>query len=391
MESTKSAQRAGNASPKHKFFRHAVWAFKRGANGTLQTHRMGQQIQGHKRDEGTAWIQGRVGQQVQGETGQRELVLEGGRTHRSSGDQGGIGGDQTVGHQWHRGEEMKVGLRCKRGSRAKGKPRSNVPFERVAMLNMRGGRRRGKWEELYRLLTIRSVDIMIVTETHLCEMEVPPGLKGYNWYGTNRNTDNGENRFGGVGILTRDAISCEEAVNAKMKDLVVIEIRMEGTIWAVMGVYRAPSNTEEEDEQLFERVYKVMEEYQDKGGVICLGDWNAHIEQLDGREDRAGRRLIQLAESSEAQILNLDPRVEGRYTYTQGDGKSCVDYVLTKGKIDKWVDEIRIDEEKTYNVGSDHNWVEVSGRKKKPGRVVVQKKCLDKHKWAQKVEYIKSV
>jgi len=64
------------------------------------------------------------------------------------------------------------------------------------------------------------------------------------------------------------------------------------------------------------------------------------------------------------ELLNLSRKAIGRYTFTLGNRQSCIDYVIVGEGTEKWVQTMLIDEEKEYNVGSDHNWVEVRGKVK---------------------------
>lgn len=217
----------------------------------------------------------------------------------------------------------------KRGRRGKGGDKRNVsvfPIRVIALINIRGGKGRHKWEELGKVAKERYLDVLVITETHFKDVEVPPYVEGYSWYGVSRKAD--QSRFGGVGVWVKCSLEVKERHELEGK-YVVIEIGGSETI-LVVGVYRPPSSTAEEDTLLYNVLRRAQEELF-KGAVnrvIYLGDFNAHIGELDVQTDKAGVDLKRFVAECQLCILNLDERMKGKYTYTEGSKKSCIDYVI---------------------------------------------------------------
>ncbi|KAL3183432.1 hypothetical protein MRX96_033552 [Rhipicephalus microplus] len=83
--------------------------------------------------------------------------------------------------------------RCRR-RREKKEANANVGF-----LNIHGGRKRSKWEELYQMLETEKMTLYAVAETHLLGLEERPVRPNWQWAGNNR--EPGSRKGGGIGVL----------------------------------------------------------------------------------------------------------------------------------------------------------------------------------------------
>ena len=55
-------------------------------------------------------------------------------------------------------------------------------------------------------------------------------------------------------------------------------------------------------------------------GLIILGDFNAHLERLDGRKtDENGRMVLEWIDSWDLILLNGDEKCKGTYTWIRGN------------------------------------------------------------------------
>ena len=148
--------------------------------------------------------------------------------------------------------------------------------------------------------------------------------------------------------------------------MLVLEV---GSVYKVLvvGVYRPPSNTQECNRKLYDCLLRINQELVAKRveGIIYAGDFNAHVNELDTQTDQAGLELKQFVENNQLYIMNCSERTKGKYTYTEGSKKSCVDYVIMSGSMQKWAASMYVDEEKEFDIGSDHNLVNVRGTNKR--------------------------
>ena len=122
-----------------------------------------------------------------------------------------------------------------------------------------------------------------------------------------------------------------------------------------------------------------------------MGDFSAHIDCLDRRTDETGLQLLQIIEDKGLKIQNVATNTIGKYTYTEGKRKSCIDYVLVTPNLGQIISKMLIDEEKQWNVGSDHNLIQLEGRMARKMRNVETWWTFDKTKWSQKVKALSFV
>ncbi|KAH7985362.1 hypothetical protein HPB52_025694 [Rhipicephalus sanguineus] len=97
--------------------------------------------------------------------------------------------------------------------------------------------------------------------------------------------------------------------------------------------------------------------------TIIIGDFNAHIEDLDGKTDRMGRYLLDWADKEGLVILNTSDKCVGKTTWAVSDKQTCIDmYCLVSPIQFPRVVGMSIDTTGAQSVGSDHNsiWIELS-------------------------------
>ena len=115
-------------------------------------------------------------------------------------------------------------------------------------------------------------------------------------------------------------------------------------------------------------------------GMIVLGDFNGHLGYLgEQRENRTGRLVNEMIEGGNLNLLNIDSRCIGRYTWEGRGSRSVIDLVMVNDRIEKRVIGMEIDESRNRLDISDHSLIEVKIR---GGRVEKE----NRKKW-EKVEY----
>lgn len=219
---------------------------------------------------------------------------------------------------------------------------------------MQGGRGEGKWNEVAAMMDKEEISIFGLAETHLRGKECPPIFPGLVWEGCNRQ---GEMRKGGgVGVLFRDN---EQWSRTKVECCEHMWMRgtVKGTPLAVAVVYWwTGKGSKEKNKEMAKCLNEDVQEMRNHGDdIILLGDFNAHIEELDGRRDGNGQYLLDLIETNDLVLGNTLSTCEGKYTWVSGDRKSCIDYILMSPMISRKLVRVTIDEEGAVSVGSDHN------------------------------------
>ena len=103
------------------------------------------------------------------------------------------------------------------------------------------------------------------------------------------------------------------------------------------------------------RDVETLIENNEKEGLILLGDFNGHIKMIDGRDDDLnGKMLIDFMEKYNLNMLNMDSRCKGKYTWSQRGSKTTIDYILVNEKALESFQDMEIDEDKIMFSDSDH-------------------------------------
>ena len=106
-------------------------------------------------------------------------------------------------------------------------------------------------------------------------------------------------------------------------------------------------------------IEKAMEENTSEG-LMVLGDFNAHIEKLDGRRtDENGRMVLEWIDTKDLILLNGDEKCKGTYTRVMGDTKTAIDMVMVNRRMYEICEEMIIDEVKEEIRFSDHNLISI--------------------------------
>uniref|UniRef100_A0A6B0V7Z0 Putative tick transposon n=1 Tax=Ixodes ricinus TaxID=34613 RepID=A0A6B0V7Z0_IXORI len=89
--------------------------------------------------------------------------------------------------------------------------------------------------------------------------------------------------------------------------------------------------------------------------TIMLGDFNAHLEEFDGRTDSNGKLLQDMAEHLDMAIVNTQDKCTKKTTWTARGTSSTIDYCLLSPNLYEKLNYMEIDEEGDKSLGSDHN------------------------------------
>ena len=134
------------------------------------------------------------------------------------------------------------------------------------------------------------------------------------------------------------------------------EIRI---ILVYMSVESQPQDLERNRDLQRELECKI--ESNEDRALLVMGDFNGHVGFLgDQREDRNGKFVMNLVNSSNMVMLNCDDKCKGMYTWGKRGQRSVIDYVLANDRMYQHLDTMEIDEYQEACDLSDHNLISIS-------------------------------
>lgn len=170
--------------------------------------------------------------------------------------------------------------------------------------------RQAKWEELHQMLEEEGMTLYGVAETHLRELEQPPINPRWNWGGCNRDTDG--RKGGGVGFLW-----CSGSQWVHLSSSCANHTWVAGCIHNIhviaCAVYLGVSSDQRtENSEVVQCIKHDIERWGRGKQVMLLGDFNAHIQELDGYTDHNGALVQSLSDELCLCIVNLRGRLRRR-------------------------------------------------------------------------------
>ncbi|KAH9377410.1 hypothetical protein HPB48_016787 [Haemaphysalis longicornis] len=173
-------------------------------------------------------------------------------------------------------------------------------------------------EELYRALDDENMMVYAVPETHLIGDEEPPIHSHWHWSGLNR-APNGR-KGGGIGLLwkagtswTRIDCPCSEH-KWVTGDILVLPVLLGVAYLAV-----------DRDHNMGNCIREDVDRWVADKEVLLLGDFNGHIQPLDGLQDPNGDLMLQAAQELSLEVLNLRPDCEGEFMWCARSSRSCIE------------------------------------------------------------------
>ncbi|KAH7932191.1 hypothetical protein HPB52_024832 [Rhipicephalus sanguineus] len=193
----------------------------------------------------------------------------------------------------------------------------------VGFLNLHGARTASKWEELYQMM--------------------------------------GESRKGGgIGFLWKTR-SAWKKLDSPCVEHMWVEGYLQGLPVLVGVVYFAVSaGADAGNSSMAQCIREDVARWASHREVLIMGDFNGHLQALDGFQDTNGELLLTLARTLALEVLNLRPECEGQYTWSARNSRSCIDYVLATPALARRLTHMNIDENGEFSIGSDHNRIKLS-------------------------------
>ena len=254
----------------------------------------------------------------------------------------------------------------------------------------------GRMEDLVNECCEWKMDMVGLTETHMRDiLEITEGESKYKFLGKGRRLQS--RKGGGVACMFRKDAEFEvEVMNVgdcdMSEDILAVRVEFSGKLdgrkerlyVCICYMTVEGQNAPIENRRKYEIVQKFVEEHR-KEKIIIMGDMNGHIGILGEQMNANGELLRKFCEDMQVEILN-ETIASGRVTWQSRDSVSAIDYMLANVEAREYVMSMSVDEEGSFNVGSDHNLllVEYSCRKLEDNKRVNKRRkkwCLRKVDW----------
>ena len=230
----------------------------------------------------------------------------------------------------------------------------------------------------------KEYNIVCMTETHhRYERIIEKELTSFT-----QMREKNKRKGGGLQILMRENKRVEfEKKKRKNEEILEIEGICYGMEMKIILVYFDVRRNEEGRENN-ERIRKDIEnmiENNKSDGLLILGDFNGHLETLDGRkEDKNGRMVMEWTTNYDLVLMNTDNKCEGTITREKGEQKTAIDMVLMNRNLYEKCKTMKIDEERDIIDISDHNLISIEFNvRQKSGH------SYNKNKWIEEEYYKK--
>ena len=228
--------------------------------------------------------------------------------------------------------------------------------------NIRG--LKGKKASLIEILNDNKPHLFFLTETQM-RSNSNEQFDGYTFFGRKREGKLG----GGVAFLARNDIKHNLMTHFSERNIEILwtSIRRKGQPPLFIGTYYGKQETrsnKEEIEKEIELLTEEIEEQKNEGDILLTMDGNAKIGLLGENVNRNGKLLLKLIDETDLILMNKSVKCKGTITRknTKNENEfSAIDFVLCTRSVEKWIDQLLIDEEEMYKIcgknPTDHNTI----------------------------------
>ncbi len=187
---------------------------------------------------------------------------------------------------------------------------------------------------------------------------------------------------GGVGALVRESFQPRERCSSD-GTVLWVECNGEGRKVMVGVVYINPEGVRvEETKKIYEKLQQQVNDMREEGKmVVVMGDFNGRIGAGGGGDEVVntnGRRLLAWSRECDMMIVNNESKCKGKWTWSNADKQSTIDYMLINREDEHHVTRMTVDDTGQMDVGSDHCVLELE---LKIGRPAYTKEEEARWKW----------
>jgi len=263
-------------------------------------------------------------------------------------------------HNYHKSSRRRRG----KGKSTKVKPPStscmNIAFNNINRVSK-------KIYEIKDFLHRQDVSIMGMVETFLKD-EKYVDVNGYKWYGKNRVQKGG----GGIGFLVSSNICVvdDNLFDSKHDEIERLWIKVvtdNRPIFIAVAYFPVNGTDIERTNELYSQLLsdcirieeECLNEHVNDPRIIIMADCNGRIGNeipfCDKEINENGQCLLNFKEDSGLHILNCTKLCKGKFTWFRKDLQSAIDYVLCSDSVLQHVNEFIVDDDRNWNLSSDHN------------------------------------
>ena len=212
-----------------------------------------------------------------------------------------------------------------------------------------------KFMDIDNLLQSDDMSIMCLVETHMNTNNVK---MANNVKFINKMRKIEDTKGGGLMIAwINDNFEIQETEHIHA-DIISAKTKFKTLEFHIILVYISTNNQGRND-ILYKKIIFLLNKYHDRK-IFIVGDFNGHIGILGSQKiNKNGKRLIDLSDNHDLNILNLDTNCNGTTTWSQRDHESVIDFALVNEKMYRHFYEMTIDEKHDILSISDHNLLQI--------------------------------
>ena len=201
--------------------------------------------------------------------------------------------------------------------------------------------------------------IICLVETHLDKKE-KIAIEGYKTFRLDGTSNSAGILIGVLNSIKTIVVSLEDFVDVGHIKWLLIN---NGRVAIRMGVIYAPQENVtpiNELKKLYDNIqHHAITANNERQYFVVLGDFNCKVgNHIKGNKDtitKGGRLLLKLTRNNRLTIMNALQETKGLWTRVQGNQKSVIDYVILNEKSHNVIQDMIIDEEKTFPIYSNYN------------------------------------
>ena len=169
--------------------------------------------------------------------------------------------------------------------------------------------------------------------------------------------DSDDKKGGGLLILYRNSthFDCKKEESGH-NDILLAKCKYKTLEFVIILIYMA-TNDKMRNIAIKQQAERIFRKEADNP-LLILGDFNAHTGFLGPQKcDENGRTVLSWLETFDLVLLNADPSCQGQTTWSRGDQKSSIDFVIVNKKLYRNFTLMHIDEDKSNFDLSDHHMI----------------------------------
>ena len=247
----------------------------------------------------------------------------------------------------------------------KGKARTKKSKGKVTILHMNIRGIKSKVRDITSLVEDLQPDMMVFSETKLCNEE-SRNIKGYKNHYLNRTS-----RAGGVIIYHKKDMDVQLLKKNAECETLWVQVKGESEVLAIGGIYSpceknvSAAGISDFVRELEKDFMEIKENKTDK--ILLVGDMNAHVGNdengITGNNEKVGRNgkeYRRFWKEKDLILCNNTTKCKGKWTRVSGDSKAILDLTVATKDAFTMVQSMEIDENNKYCIESkkaktDHN------------------------------------